>query len=180
MGSFVVGLALCIPSSKRLLGKRLTLGAVACFAVLLGIAVAQSPTQANSPQIQVATTDNRSASQAPVGAMPNVIETKPANLSRGQILANFRIRGVSWSKEGFGMVMKASFLIHNDNPMPLKDIEVTCSSSANSGSTIDKNTRTIFDVVKQNSYLQVDNLNMGFIRSEINDTDCRVTGFSKA
>jgi hypothetical protein len=75
--------------------------------------------------------------------------------------------------------MMASFVVHNDNPIALRDIEVTCLSTGPSGSVIDTNARTVFEVVRQRSYLQVDKMNMGFIRTQTTDTNCRVTGFAK-
>jgi hypothetical protein len=134
--------------------------------VMMGIVVARGPVATSSTQAVAAATSLN-------------VEPKPEDLSRSDILANFKIRSFSWKKESFGTIMMATFLLRNYNPMPMKDIEVTCSSSGPSGSIIDTNSRTIFDVVQQKSYLQVDNLNMGFIRSEAVDTTCRVTGFKK-
>jgi hypothetical protein len=161
------GLVMCFSAAKRHLGKRVALGSVTSFVVLVGVGVARGPLPASPTAVGAST------------ATQSYVEPKPENLSRSQILANFRIRSLSWQKSGFGMFMKASFVIHNDNPMPLKDIEVTCSSSGPSGSIIDTNSRPVFDVVRQKSYLQVDNMDMGFIRSEAVETKCRVTGFSK-
>jgi len=159
-----VGLLMCLSPARRQTGKTIALGSVACFVtivVVLGI---------NGPG---------APATAPVAAA-GVVEPKPENLSRSQILANFRISAISWHKEAFGSVMVASFRLHNDNPMPLKDIEVTCASSGPSGSIIDKNTRTVYEVIRQRSLLEVDKLNMGFIRTETTDTKCRVTGYSRA
>jgi hypothetical protein len=164
LGSIVgggVGLLMCLWNAKR--GKTLVLRSIAVFAAFLCIAVARGPS---------------SATQAVTATQSNV-EPTPASLSKSQILANFRIGAFAWKKSGFGAVMMARFTIHNDNPMPLKDIEVTCSSSGPSGSIIDTNTRTVYDVVNQRSFLQIDDMNMGFIRSEAVDSKCRVTGFSR-
>jgi len=159
-----VGLLMCLSAAKRDLGKTIALGSVASFVLMVGIVIARgvpaSPTQAAASTIDV--------------------EPKPASLSRSDMLANFRIRGLTWEKDGFGTVMTASFFLHNDNPMAMKDVEVTCSSSGPSGSIIDTNSRTVFEVVRQRSFLQIDKINMGFIRSEAVQTKCRVTGFSRA
>jgi hypothetical protein len=161
----VVGLLMCLSAAKRQTGKTVAMASAACFvamAVVLGARGSAMTPAASTTAVQMAA------------------ETKPENLSRSQILANFRIRSLSWHKDGFGTVMMASFVLQNDNPMPLKDIEVTCASSGPSGSTIDTNARTVFDVVRQKSYLEVDKINMGFIRTEAVDTKCRVTGFARA
>ena len=161
----VVGLLMCISDSDR--GKKVALRSTMSFAILVVVAVAKGPSNAAPATAQAVT-----ATQA-------YVEPKPESLSKSQILANFRVNAFSWQKAGFGAIMIARFTIHNDNPMPLKDIEVTCSSSGPSGSVIDTNSRTVYDIVNQKSFLQIDDLNMGFVRTEAVDSKCRVTGFSR-
>jgi hypothetical protein len=172
MVGVVAGLLMCLSSAKRYLGRRVALSSAASFVVLMGMAVARGPVPATASPTATAT-------QAVASVKQTYVEPKPESLSKSQMLANFRIRSLSWQKDGFGTVMKARFSLHNDNPVPVKDIEVTCSSSGPSGSIIDTNSRTVFEVVRAKSYVDVDNINMGFIRSEAIDTKCRVTGFSK-
>jgi hypothetical protein len=162
-----VGLLMCLSASKRDLGKTIALGSVACFGAIVVVIGARAPTNAT-----------RSASAETVAVA--AVQPQPENLSRSQMLANFRISALSWHKDGFGTVMMASFVVHNDNRVSLKDIEVTCSSTGPSGSIIDANTRTVYEVVRDRSYLQVDKLNMGFIRTEATGTKCRVTDFARA
>jgi hypothetical protein len=168
-----VGLIMCLSTARRPVGKKIVLSSMASFAALLLIAVIRGPTTS-------ATASSAAATQAVASNAQTYVQPKAQNLSKSQMLANFRIRSFSWQKEGFGAIMMATFVLHNDNPMPVKDIEVTCSSSGPSGSIIDTNSRTVFDVVRQNSFLQVDKINMGFVRSEAVETRCQVTGFSKA
>jgi hypothetical protein len=54
---------------------------------------------------------------------------------------------VKWSKGGFDNVMLADFTILNPSAYAVKDLEVTCTHFANSGTQIDSNTRTIYEVV---------------------------------
>jgi hypothetical protein len=177
MVGVVAGLLMCLSGAKRYLGKKVALTSVASFAALMSIAVARGPsTSATASPTEVRAS---TPTQAVANITQTYVEPKPENLSKSQILANFRIRAFSWEKDGFGSIMMARFILHNDNPMPLKDIEVTCSSSGPSGSIIDTNSRTVFDVVRQKSFLEVDKINMGFIRSEAVETKCRVTNFSK-
>jgi hypothetical protein len=170
----VVGLLMCLSGAKRYQGKRVALGSVTSFAMLVGIAVARGPVT------PVAAGPTPTASQAVASVKQTYVEPKPENLSKSQMLANFRVKNLSWQKEGFGMIMEARFSVHNDNPMAVRDIEITCSSSGPSGSIIDTNSRTVFEVVRGRSYVDVEKMNMGFIRSEAVETKCRVTGFSKA
>ncbi len=162
-----VGLLMCLSASKRDLGKTIALGSVACFGAILAVIVARGPTNAT-----------KSASAETVAQ--TAVQPQPENLTRSQMLANFRVSALSWHKDGFGTIMMASFVVHNDNRVSLRDIEVTCSSTGPSGSIIDTNARTVYEVVRDRSYLQVDKLNMGFIRTEATGTKCRVTGFARA
>ncbi|MDQ3816511.1 MAG: zinc ribbon domain-containing protein, partial [Acidobacteriota bacterium] len=54
--------------------------------------------------------------------------------------------GFKWSKGGFGSVMIADFVIENSSNYIIKDLEVTCTHFANSGTQIDSNTRTIYEM----------------------------------
>lgn len=157
----VVGTVMCLSPVRRQTGKTVALASVACFTAMAVVLGARTPAQ---PTVLAAAQ----------------VEPKPEKLSRSQMLANFRIRALSWHKDGFGTVMMASFVVHNDNPMPVRDIEITCGSSGPSGSLIDKNTRTVYEAVRGRSFLQVDKMNMGFIRSEATATKCVVTDFANA
>jgi hypothetical protein len=106
-----------------------------------------------------------------------VVEPSPAP-TYNEVLAKLRIGGLSWEKEGFGTIMKATFVVYNDSPVAVKDVVVTCKHAANSGTVIDSNTRTIYEIVDGKSYLSVVGVNMGFIRSEIVSSKCAVTRFS--
>lgn len=48
-------------------------------------------------------------------------------------------------------MMIATFRIDNNNPVPIKDIEVTCIHWANSDTVIDRNTRTIYQRINAKS-----------------------------
>ena len=102
---------------------------------------------------------------------------QPAQLSRKQKLANIRIDGFSSRLDGFGSIMIATFVIYNDNPVPIKNVEVTCVHSANSGTVIDSNRRTVYELIDPRSYFSVRDMNMGFIRSQVAQSDCKATDF---
>ena len=82
---------------------------------------------------------------------------------------------MSWYKGGFESVMIASFTIVNHNDFGVKDVEVTCSSTAASGTVIDHNTRTVYVLVKPQSSKRVREFNMGLINSQAAGTDCSIT-----
>lgn len=105
---------------------------------------------------------------------------RSSSLAYSEVLAKLRVTGFSFRKEGFGTMMKATFVVHNDSLIPVKDIEVTCNHSANSGTIIDSNTRTVYEVVNSKSYVSVVNMDMGFIHSKVVDSSCKITAFSRA
>jgi hypothetical protein len=109
----------------------------------------------------------------------NVRQASKHPASKAEALKNFRVGALSWKKSGFGMIMVASFDILNYNDFPVKDVEITCAHSANSGSKIDTNVRTVYEIVSGRSYLLVSDFNMGFIHSAVTSSDCRVTDFAR-
>jgi hypothetical protein len=85
------------------------------------------------------------------------------------------IEKFSWSKDGFGTVMMANLALKNGLASPVKDIEVTCTHSAPSGTQIDSNTRTIYQRIESNGTKRVSEFNMGFINSQTTRSGCEVT-----
>jgi hypothetical protein len=80
-----------------------------------------------------------------------------------------------WAKSGFGSVMEADFTISNPTPYRVKDLEIECTHTAPSGTKIDSNTRTIYEVVEPKSKKVVKNFNMGFIHSQASKSSCGIT-----
>lgn len=83
----------------------------------------------------------------------------------------------SWNKAGFGNVMEVTFIIKNSNPFPIKDIDVECVNFGKSGTRLDSNERTIFDIVPKKTSKEFPNFNMGFINSQTSSTSCRINDF---
>jgi len=80
----------------------------------------------------------------------------------------------SWGKEGFGNVMIANFTIHNNGSQDVKDIKIKCTHSAASGTVIDENTQTIYELFKAKSKKTIRNFNMGFIHSQASKSGCEI------
>lgn len=80
----------------------------------------------------------------------------------------------SWGKVGFGNVMQANFTIQNKSKYNIKDITIKCIHSAKSGTAIDTNKHTIFDVVKANSTKKFPEINMGFVNSQAHTSSCYI------
>ena len=73
-----------------------------------------------------------------------------------------------------GLVMIADFIIQNQSEYDIKDITIECSHSAKSGTPIDSNTRTIYDIVKAGQKKRFPNFNMGFIHSQAVRSNCKI------
>ena len=80
----------------------------------------------------------------------------------------------SWGTAGFGNIMQANFTIQNKSKYNIKDITIKCIHSAKSGTVIDTNKHTIFDVVKANSTKKFPDVNMGFINSQAHTSSCYI------
>mgnify|MGYP000034063915 CR=1 FL=1 len=78
----------------------------------------------------------------------------------------------SWSKEGFGSIMEADLFIKNNSDYDVKDIEVECNHYAKSGTKIDSNNRTIYEIIKSKSSKKYPNYNMGFIHEQAYTSTC--------
>jgi hypothetical protein len=111
--------------------------------------------------------EKRGADGSPPGA--KVEEPKP---SREAALANASIVKFTWHKAAFDTVMDANFTVRNNNDFPVKDLEITCEHSASSGTVIDHNTRTIYQVVPPHSIQSFRNFDMGFIHSQAASSGC--------
>jgi hypothetical protein len=90
-------------------------------------------------------------------------------------IADSLIIDFEWSKGGFGNIMIVDFTISNPSDHTVKDMEITCTHTAKSGTDIDSNKRTIFDTVPANSTKVFKNFNMGFIRNQVKSSYCHCT-----
>jgi hypothetical protein len=89
-------------------------------------------------------------------------------------MARTKLTKFNWRKDGFGSVMIADFTVRNDSPYDVKDIEIQCKHSAPSGTVIDQNTRTVYQIVKANSARTFRGVNMGFINSQAEQSRCSI------
>jgi hypothetical protein len=170
--ALLIGLVLCIFSSTRQLGKTTaTCGAAALAFVITCAIFAPKPT--------INATATQTAKSKEVAQVPENKPQKPTQLSRTDILKNIRIAAFRWEKSGFGSVMMATFVIYNDNSFPVKDVEVTCIHKTKTDTTIDRNRKTVYEVISQRGYQSVVKLNMGIIHSAVDSSTCTATNFAK-
>ena len=81
----------------------------------------------------------------------------------------------TWERSGFDSVMIANFSLKNPTSMRFRDFQITCRHSGSSGTEIDSNTRTIYEIVEAHSTKYVSQVNMGFIHSQAAASRCSLT-----
>lgn len=114
------------------------------------------------------------------GSAPSADSSGPApSVSPLQAaMAATELRDFSWSKTAGGSLMKADFTIRNNGATAIKDIEITCDHQGPSGTKIDSNTRTIFEIVPAGKTRTFKSFDMGFIHSQAVSTSCRIKKIS--
>ena len=89
-----------------------------------------------------------------------------------------KIQAFSWQRTGLDVVMLANFSIKNELPVDIKDFTITCTHSGKSGTIIDSNSKTIFDIIKSGETKQFLNVNMGFIDNQASSSRAEITDFA--
>lgn len=93
---------------------------------------------------------------------------------KGALLRDVKL-DFTWSKDELGAIMIANFTIHNPTQYRFKDFEIKCTHFAPSGTVIDSNTRTLYEVIRSNSTSIFKQFNMGFINSQAAQSSCKIT-----
>ena len=83
-----------------------------------------------------------------------------------------------WAKAGFGSVMEVDFRVINDSSIGIRDIEIQCDHYAKSGTKVDRNNRTIYEIVGAKTSRTFNKFSMGFIHEQAATTNCFVKRFS--
>ena len=113
---------------------------------------------------------NNTSSPSPSSSTSRPEAVDPKELLLKQVKLQYR-----WSKEGFGSIMTANFTITNPTGIAFKDFEITCKHIAPSGTEIDSNVRTIYEVVGAKSTWKKQGFDMGFIHSQVQKSSCSIT-----
>jgi hypothetical protein len=105
------------------------------------------------------------------------LETKLAELEdaiQNPEQAGASVEKVAARKAGFGNVLMIDVTLRNDSLSNLKDFQITCESRGNSGTVMDSNTRTLYEIVEARSSRAFRNVNMGLLRSQAASSNCVV------
>jgi hypothetical protein len=84
-----------------------------------------------------------------------------------------------WRKGGFDNVMIATFTIENDSHLPIKDINISCELTGESGTVLGHTSNTIYQLVPANAHKTVSDFNMGLIHSQAVRAYCKLVTFKK-
>ena len=112
------------------------------------------------------------ASGAGIEAVSDSIEE--AEAKKKESIKDLEIVDFKWNKESFGSVMEADFTIKNNGTVDVKDIEIECVHYAPSGTKIDSNTRTFYELIKAGESRELKSVNMGFIHSQVEKSESAI------
>ena len=97
-----------------------------------------------------------------------------AEAKKKESIKDLEIVDFKWNKESFGSVMEADFTIKNNGTVDVKDIEIECVHYAPSGTKIDSNTRTFYELIKAGESRELKSVNMGFIHSQVEKSESAI------
>lgn len=127
--------------------------------------------------IIVNTSSDRSRNQSPISPPA---DTPPPADPHDTAMSNTSITKFSWYKDAFDTIMKANFTIKNNGDVAVKDIEIKCVHSAPSGTVIDENTRTIYEIIPAHKTRTFRGFDMGFIHSQAASSSCHIEDLTLA
>ncbi|MGE6790892.1 hypothetical protein ACQKFS_02565 [Pseudomonas guineae] len=105
-------------------------------------------------------------------ALPAESEPEPLSAAESALaLTRLEFKG---SKDGG--LLYVDFTVINNSPQKIKDIEIECIHNGKSGSRIDSNKRTIYDIVDPRSRKTFKRFSMGIIHSQATQTRCSING----
>lgn len=138
--------------------------------LLVGILIFSVYTAFNMERLPESTGRTASEIASPSVSSREERTDSPRNQALDQIKLDF-----TWRKGGFETAMIVDFVITNPSPWRVKDLEVTCDHFGPSGTKIDSNVKTIYEIVEPKGTKRVSQFNMGFIRSQATQSSCTVT-----
>jgi hypothetical protein len=156
----ISGSAKVCPHCGKKQGAGFLGGCLTIILVLFIVSIIGRIVSTGSPDSKATTTSNPAPTSSPVD---------PKEDTMSKVKLDFR-----WSKDEVD-IMTANFVVKNESNYDIKDFEIKCEHFAKSGTNIDSNTRTIYDVVKAHSTRKFPNFNMGFIHSQAASSACKIT-----
>ena len=113
------------------------------------------------------------------GSIDSLVKTKRSfEVSSKEVVKEKLKLDSSWRRDGFDLIMMADFTIENSSEYDIKDIKIKCVHYSNSGTEIDSNSDTIYEIVKSLSTRFFYDFNMGFIHSQVGSSSCSIKNFT--
>lgn len=88
------------------------------------------------------------------------------------------LKSIAWNSYDFRGLLRIDVVIKNDLPWPVKDITVTCTMIAPSGTSIGQTSRTLYEKIGTKSEKSISGINMGFVNPQGKLNDCNVTNLA--
>lgn len=83
-----------------------------------------------------------------------------------------------WRTKLGGSIMEADFTVNNKSNVAVKDVQIVCTHYSPSGTRIDSNSETLYEIFPAHKKVRRQDINMGFIHSQAKSTSCEITKFS--
>jgi hypothetical protein len=99
----------------------------------------------------------------------------PSKAQLAAALSNIKL-DTAWTKSTIGSILVVNFTVHNKNVFSVKDIAITCLTSAPSGTILGSIDRVVYQRVEPGETKHIDDFTMGFINSQTTATSCSITG----
>ena len=81
-------------------------------------------------------------------------------------------------KAGFGNILQGNFTVTNSNKFPVKDIVIRCKNYAKSGTHLNNDEQTIYQVIPKSGKKTFNNVEVGLINPQSDSSSCAIIYFS--
>lgn len=137
--------------------------------------IATSPPATQAGPTQGMAASPATASQA---ALDAVTDDRPATTEPSPI-EGLRIGAQSWRRGGLGSKALVTFTLRNNNPYPVKDIEIACAFSRRDGSHLTDRKRVVPGAVRPRSRKTFASVHVGFVNVNASKAKCILVAASK-
>lgn len=114
-------------------------------------------------------------SAAAVVIVATIFHSCPS-LAEATLGEQVKVKSQKWRLDGFGNVMVVDLSIENSSKINLKDFVVECETVGQSGTSLGKVRKTVFDTLPAGKTKKFKNINMGFVNSQSKRAGCEIIG----
>jgi hypothetical protein len=132
-----------------------------------------NPEANSAPDTKTPTEKNQSEAHAALEAVPADSEAEPSPID------GLKIGSQSWRRGGLGSKALVTLTLRNENPYPVKDIEIACAFSRRDGSHLTDRKRVIPGTVGSRSRKTFAAVHVGFVNVNASKAKCALVAASK-